>query len=100
MMEKVDADFNKRVAGNKNVSKFSKTYKEFIGEGGHPTFLGLSICGVTNKDGTVTPSLDKKCDDEKDLMAILSHTSIASIYFWHYWNEFQKVEIKQLISVS
>lgn len=100
MMEKVDKDFNKRVAKNSNISEFARTYKEFIGEGGHPTFVGLSICEIRAEDGSVTPSLEKKCDEKNDLMVILSFTSLANLYFWHYWQEFQKFEAQQLKTVS
>lgn len=92
-MEKIDKDFNKKGL-NKEYS-FLNLYNEFIAEGGHPTFLGLSIC-EEKKSGFLVPNVNKISSHSDDDAMTLNHMSLANIYFFYYWEMFCKESEQQI----
>lgn len=87
-MEKVDKHFNKTIGEGLNVSDLKSVYDEFIAEGGHPTFLGLSLCDELQSDGTMKIDVNKT-GYPYDYGMFLNHLVLADIYFFHYWDKFQ-----------
>jgi len=98
-MQKVDKDFNRRIGKGKKFSEIEKLYDEFIAEGGHPTFIGLSICEERQSDRSIIPLVDKTHNYDDMAMTVIN-LSIANLYFFRYWNEFMDNIEKQLESVE
>ncbi len=102
MMKKVDDDFNRTIGKGQKASHLEEVYKEFIGESGHPTFIGLSICEEkidTIYGLEIIPNTQKSWNED-DLGAILSHLSISNLMMFHYWDRFIKEKDKQLAIFS
>jgi len=88
MLNKTDQDWKKSLG--KNLG-FKELYDTQIAEGGHTTFMGLSISGKWMKDKSLLPNVNKSWtkDDNK---SILNLTSMSTLVFFYYWDKFQELE--------
>jgi len=89
MMELVDKDFQK-ILGTKD-SMFRELYDWQIAEGGHTTFIGLSMAGRWNKAGTELFPDPKRSWDRFEYNSLLNLTALASQVFFIYWAKFRKL---------
>jgi hypothetical protein len=93
MLNKTDEDWEKSMG--KSLG-FKELYDTQIAEGGHTTFMGLSISGKWLPDRSLLPKV-KKSWTKDDNKAILNLTSMSSLVFFYYWNKYLKInpDVKQ-----
>jgi len=90
MMELVDMDFQKLLKSKDSM--FRELYDWQIAEGGHTTYIGLSIAGSWNREGTeLRPDL-KRSWNRFEYNSLLNLTALASQVFFIYWDKFKKLK--------
>ena len=88
MMEKVDEDW-KRVLGIDSL--FKELYETQIAEGGHTTYIGLSIAGRWLPDKSLLPDL-KRSWTREERSSLLNLAALSSTVFHYYWEKFYKLK--------
>lgn len=92
MMELVDTDFQKKLGVKDSI--FRELYDWQIAEGGHTTYIGLSIAGKWNKKGTeLHPDINRSWN-RFEYNSLLNLTVLASQVFFIYWDNFKKLDKK------
>ena len=94
MMDFVDSDVKKIFDIS---SLFRELYDQQIAEGGHTTYVGLSIAGRWTKDkNALIPDINKSWD-RFESASLLNLAALSSNIFFYYWDKFKKLEEINLI---
>lgn len=94
MIDVVDKDLGRRFGFKEQI--MHKPYGEQIAEGGHTTFIGLSICEIKNKDKSMLPDLNKSWEEE-EYKSIINLMAMSSEIFFLYWKEFEELKLNENI---
>lgn len=86
MMDKVDEDWKKILKTDDAMLR--DFYNSEIAEGGHTTFIGLSIAGKWLPDKSMLPDL-KKSWAKGDNVSILNFADMGTRIFFYYWEKFK-----------
>lgn len=91
MIDLVDKDLGKKMGKKQLIMR--EPYDEQIAEGGHTTFIGLSICEIKNHNKSILPDLNKSWDEE-EYKSLINLMSLSSTIFFLYWNNFEELKLK------
>lgn len=85
MIKIVDTDIQKKLGNQEPI--LESLYFSELAEGGHTTFIGLSIALRKLKNGFFLADL-KKSWNKKDESGLLNLMAMASTIFFFYWDKF------------
>jgi hypothetical protein len=92
MIDTVDKNFKEHFGENNSMMR--ELYDEQIAEGGHTTYIGLSIAAKWSKDGLYQLPDLKKSWESKDKASLINIFAMASLIFFYYWDKFEELEKK------